>query len=158
MYTEPQIFANLVALQGHEKNHNQDGKNQFPGYEGHVIHAIFPYTKLKHLDWITDDFVGRYAITEDTIIGAESVVANTYLKPHVDRIRRSNLLINVGNNVAYVEHTIDGVMVEVTIQPGESLLINTKLLHGSNNKTDEDFKLLTINTRQAYQRRLDEQV
>jgi len=59
MYTEPQIFANLIALQGYEKNHNQDGKNQFPG---------------------------------------------------------------------------------------------------SNNKTDEDFKLLTINTRQAYQRRLDEQV
>ena len=146
MYTESQIYANLSTLQG-------CGRQEFT--YNNIIQCVFPYAKLKHLDWITDDFVGKYAITEDTIIGAESILANSHLKAHTDIIRRSNLLINVGNNVAYVEHSNDGVLVEVAIQPGESLLINTNVLHGSNNKTGEDFRFLTINTRQAYQKRVE---
>ncbi len=146
MYTEPQIYANLSTLQGYDRK-------EFT--YNNIIQCVFPYAKLKHLDWITDDFVGKYAITEDTIIGAESILANSHLKAHTDIIRKSNLLINVGNNVAYVEHSNDGVLVEVAILPGESLLINTNVLHGSNNKTDEDFKFLTINTRQAYQKRVE---
>ena len=149
MHIEPQIYNNLSTLQGYDRQ-------EFTYNE--VIQCVFPYAKLKALDWITDDFVDKYSINEDTIIGAESIPANSHLTAHTDIIRRSNLLINVGDNVAYVEHSNDGELVEVAIQPGESLLINTTLLHGCNNTTDSDFKFLTINTRQVYQRRLDEQV
>jgi|TARA_B110000503_G_scaffold54650_1_gene87765 hypothetical protein len=149
MTIESQIYANLSILQGYDRQ-------EFTYNE--VIQCVFPYGKLKTLDWITEEFVSKYHINDDAIIGAESIPANSYLNPHTDIIRRSNLLINVGDNVAYVEHSNDGELVEVAIQPGESFLINTKVLHGCNNTTEHDFKFLTINTRQAYQRRIDEQV
>jgi hypothetical protein len=146
MYSEKQIYNNLSTLQGY--NRQEFVYNQ-------VIQCVFPYAKLKDLDWITDDFVGKYGINEDTIIGAESIPANSHLEAHTDIIRRSNLLINVGENTAYVQHSNNGTLEEVAIEPGESFLINTKVLHGSNNKTDKAFEFLTINTRQAYQTRID---
>ena len=141
MYSEQQIYNNLSTLQGY--NRQEFVYNQ-------VIQCVFPYAKLKDLDWITDDFVGKYGINEDAIIGAESIPANSHLEAHTDIIRRSNLLINVGDSDAVIFHNNDGKLEEQVIAPGDMFLINTQKEHGSTNNHDYDYKFLTLNTKLSY--------
>ena len=110
-------------------------------------------TRLSLLSEALDsDFVAQFDLTTDTLMGLESVNANSKLHLHTDTAygRRSNLLINVGNNVAVIKHSNNDVLETVNIQPDEYFLLDTSKPHGCNNTSELAMKFLTINWNKTY--------
>lgn len=134
------IFTKLQETKGF-------GRTEFE--YNNVVQCVFQIKNIKKVDWFPTDFLEKFNLKDDHIIGAETIPANQILEGHIDHIRKSNLLINVGK-LATIFHSNNDIKETISIHPGEMFLLNTRKMHGSNNIHDYDYKFLTINTRQDY--------
>lgn len=133
----------------------QRNRHAMPVDEGGLQQKL---TKISLLDEALDSsFSAQFDLTADTFIGIEIVNANTKLHLHTDTAygRKSNLLINVGNNVAVINHSNNDVLETVDIQPDEYFLLDTSKPHGCENSSDYDMMFLTINWQKTYQQVLN---
>lgn len=133
------IFTNLQQLQGH-------GRWEFE--YNNIVQCVFPVGRLK--DILPQEFVEKFNLDDEYLIGAETIPANSILDAHIDHIRKSNLLINVSESDAVIFHSNNGESEKHTFAPGEMFLINTQKMHGSANGHDYDYKFLTLNTKLNY--------
>ena len=138
-----QIYTKLQETQGF-------GRWEFE--YNNIVQCVFPVGQLKHFDWITTQFMEQFNLHDDHLIGAETIPANSKLDPHIDHIRKSNLLVNVGDNDAVIFHSNNNVTEHVVISPNDMFLLNTRKLHGSENKHDYDYQFLTINLKTDYEK------
>lgn len=135
------IFNRLLETQGYDR---------WEFEYNNVVQCIFPIGKIKNAEWFPYEFLENFNLQDHHLIGAETIPAGTLLEGHIDHIRKSNLLINVGKQASVFHHNND-IKETVSIAPGEMLLLNTRKLHGSDNTDTYDYHFLTINTRQHYQ-------
>ena len=98
------------------------------------------------------DFIEKYHIEPLHHIGLEFVRPNDYLALHTDiGGRRSNILINVGDHPATIQHTNNDVTEDYTIQPGEFFVLDTTKDHGCDNREcDTIAEFVTVNNRMHY--------
>ena len=101
---------------------------------------------------LDEQFVQHFDLQPDTLMGLETITAKSHLDLHTDTGygRRSNLLINVGNNVAVVKHSNNDVLETVNISPDEYFLLDTSKPHGCDNTSEHDMKFLTINWNKTF--------
>tara|TARA_B110000858_G_C17759435_1_gene453749 strand:- start:102 stop:554 length:453 start_codon:yes stop_codon:yes gene_type:complete len=110
-------------------------------------------TKLQYVaPPLPQAFCEEFDLKKDDGVGIEWVEPGTELALHTDTAygRRSNLLINVGNNVAVIKHSNNDVLETVNIQPDEYFLLDTSKPHGCNNTSELAMKFLTINWNKTY--------
>mgnify|MGYP003664359705 FL=1 len=98
------------------------------------------------------DFIEKYHIEPLHHVGLEYIMEHDQLHLHTDiGGRNSNILINVGEGPATVQHTNNGVTEDHTIQVGEFFIIDTTKEHGCDNR-ENPFKaeFVTVNNRMFY--------
>ncbi|MDC1040212.1 hypothetical protein OAQ62_00300 [bacterium] len=134
------IFTNLLETKGF-------GRWEFE--YNNVIQCVFPIERIKTTKWFPAEFIEQFNLLDEHLIGAETIPANQILDGHIDHIRKSNLLINVGNTASIFHHNND-IKETVILKHGDMFLLNTRKEHGSENTHPYNYKFLTINTRQDF--------
>jgi hypothetical protein len=110
------------------------------------------YSASQLWDRMPADFIKKYHIEPEHFIGLEFVRPGDYLALHTDiGGRRSNILLNVGEHPATIQHTNNDVTEDYTIQPGDFFVLDTTKEHGCDNRQSNTIaEFVTINNRKHY--------
>ena len=112
------------------------------------------YSAQKLWDIMPEEFIEKYHVRSEHFIGLEWILPNEYLGLHTDiGGRRSNILINIGDYPATIQHSNNDVPEDRVILPGDFFVLDTCKMHGCDNRKNNNVaEFITVNNRINYKK------
>jgi len=117
-----------------------------------LVQKIYIVNNDQAIAKMPENFIRTFKIKQGCVIGVETIPRNSILGTHTDfPPRKSNLLINISDGAVELLHSNNGTLVEKTVEPLGTLLVDVTKPHGCRREYEFDAKFLSINYQLSYQ-------